>query len=293
MNNDIFPKPPEFDSNDWAKCKENGDFRPIVFEWYKFVGQLCSVIARFDPSSPIVKQTNSVNYSILIGLLNRCSRLMLSNIVLSNEGKFGETTAIIDRCIFESCVKIQWMIKKEGEGSFKKYLANSLKTEIRLKKKINKISESRGGNLLKIENRMINSANRHIKLSRLSEAEVDLYQNKFPDLRSMINSLKLPDFFYMAGQRIGSHHVHGNWSSLLFHYLKEDEEHGLIPKDHDCESKIDQYLVISILVLESLKSFIIHVIYESYTEGFFQIFNGVEEELFEIYQEVVGDDFSE
>lgn len=293
MIDNILPDPPEIDINDWEECKRNGDFRPIVFEWYKFIGQLCVVIASFSSKSPIVKQINGVDYSILTGLLNRCSRLMLSNIALSHNGKFGETTAIIDRCIFESTIKIQWLMEKDREESFKKYMANSLITEIKLKDKIQSIIDDRGGKILPIEKRMIDSANKHIKLSGLNEDEIELYKNKLPDLKSMIDSLKKTEFLYMAGQRVGSHHVHGNWSSLLFHYLREDEEHGLMLRDHDCEPSIDQFFLISVLVLETLKNFIKYVINEPHTMGFFQIFDGVMEELFKIYNEVIGDDFME
>jgi hypothetical protein len=34
-------------------------------------------------------------------------------------------------------------------------------------------------------------------------------------------------YFYVAAQGMGSHHVHGTWSALLFHYIEEQD--GRLP----------------------------------------------------------------
>jgi len=102
----LVPEPPKFTEADWLKCRDSGDYCPILFEWYKFVGTLCNFFASIRPDSPAVRSIPPVHYAVMIGLLNRCSRLMLSNVTLSHEGLFGETTALLDRCIFESCVKV-------------------------------------------------------------------------------------------------------------------------------------------------------------------------------------------
>src|SRR6266480_119580 len=67
------------------------------------------VAAHIQRSTLAFRHIPSQHYHVLVGLLNRCARLMLSNIALSHEGKFGETTAIIDRCIFETAVKLTWL----------------------------------------------------------------------------------------------------------------------------------------------------------------------------------------
>ena len=92
------PTPPKFTDEEMLACREFGDFCPILFEWYKFVGALCNFFASIQQDSPAVKSIEPLHYAGLIGSLNRCSRLMLANVALSHEGLFGETTAIIDRC---------------------------------------------------------------------------------------------------------------------------------------------------------------------------------------------------
>ena len=84
-------------------------------------------------------------YYVLIGLLNRCARLMLSNVALSHERKFGETTAIVDRCIFESAVKIIWLCHAASDEEFTRYLADGLKTEVEFKARIEADIAANGG----------------------------------------------------------------------------------------------------------------------------------------------------
>ena len=97
----MIPEPPDITDNDLQKCRETGDYCPVLFEWYKYVGGLCITFANLQRESPALRNVPEIEYSIVIGLITRCARLMLSNVHLSCDGKFGETTAIIDRCIFD------------------------------------------------------------------------------------------------------------------------------------------------------------------------------------------------
>src|SRR5882672_5749559 len=130
------PSSPKFTDDDWRKCRDSGDYCPMMFEWYKFVGALCNFFACIRPDSSAVRSIPALHYFILVGLLNRCSRLMLANVALSHEGLFGETTALIDRCIFESCVKIGWLCQSDSDERFVRFLADGLRTEVELKAKI-------------------------------------------------------------------------------------------------------------------------------------------------------------
>lgn len=115
---DIIPNPPKFSDEDMQRCRDTGDYKPVLFEWYKFVGSLCVVVANIRPDCPVYRAIPPQHYYVLAGLLNRCARLMLSNVALSHEGKFGETTAIVDRCIFETAVKIIWLSHNASQEEF-------------------------------------------------------------------------------------------------------------------------------------------------------------------------------
>lgn len=124
------PKPPQFDEAQMQRCREAGDYCPVLFEWYQFVGALCNFFARVRLESRDIREIPPIQYSVLVALLNRCSRLMLANTALSHEGRFGETTAILDRCIFESVVKLMWLCAKADDESFMRLILEGLKSDI-------------------------------------------------------------------------------------------------------------------------------------------------------------------
>ncbi len=227
------PDPPIITEEDLNKCRKSGDFCPILFEWYKYVGSLCNFYSCIQQDSPAIRSIPPIQYYILVGLLNRCSRLMLSNVALSHEGLFGETTNIIDRCIAESAIKIAWLCHHRKDDYFNRYLSEGLKTELEFKKLIEKAIDDRG-KPIKIEERMLKSIRNHISSSGLSKAEIETAK-KLPDMAAMIDSLGHDRLMYIVIQRMGSHHVHGTWPSLRLHYL--EEENGILhPRDHDCET---------------------------------------------------------
>lgn len=285
------PHSPKFTDDDWKKCRDSGDYCPILFEWYKFVGELCNFFACIRPDSPAVQTIPHLHYSVLIGLLNRCSRLMFSNVALSHEGLFGETTALIDRCIFESCVKIAWLCQDNSVDRFDRFLADGLKTELELKAKIESNIASRGGQILEIERRMLASIRKHIASTKLSENQITLMK-KLPDMATMIKDLSQDRLMYIVGQRIGSHHVHGTWPSLLIHYLEENEEGMLRPRDHNCETHVNQYVFIPMIVLGTMKSFIRFISDEKNDIApMIRLVEAIEEEINKVNREVIGNDF--
>jgi hypothetical protein len=284
------PLPPEISPEQLARCRETGDFCPVLFEWYKYVGILCNFFASIRPDSPAIKKLPSLHYAVLVGLLNRCTRLMLANVALSHKGLFGETTGILDRCIFESAIKTIWLSVSRDEKYFLRFIADGLKTEVDLKNEIEQMIAERGGTQLDIESRMLESINNYIVSSSLSEEEI-IKSKKLPDLASMINSIGGNRLLYIVGQKMGSHHVHGTWPSLRFHYL--NEYNGLLgPRDHDCSTHINQYFYISIFVIHAMRAFIKYVCLEpDDLKAFEDLLNSIEDEINKLFSEVVGNDF--
>jgi Family of unknown function (DUF5677) len=117
------PEPPSFSEDEIKRVRITGNYAPILFEWYKFAGSLVAVFAHIQPDSPAFKTVPARHYHVLVGLLNRCARLMLSNVALSHKGRFGETTAIVDRCIFESAIKVTWLCDNATDDAFNRYFA--------------------------------------------------------------------------------------------------------------------------------------------------------------------------
>jgi Family of unknown function (DUF5677) len=287
----LLPEPPSFSEDDMRHCREAGDFKPLLFEWYKFVGSLGSVVAHIQPDSPAFRPIPAQHYYVLMGLLNRCVRLMLSNVALSHKGKFGETTALVDRCIFESAIKLIWLCRSASQDEFTRYLASGLKTELELKASIEQAIATRGGVTLPIETRMLASIDKHISASGLSTAEIASTSN-LRDLAAIIQGLGHDRLFYVVGQRIGSHHVHGTWSSLMFHYLQEHDfgnSYKFAPRGHDCATHINQLMFVPLIVLAAMAEYARYTLDKDDADAFDVLFASTKDEIMRIYNEA-GED---
>jgi hypothetical protein len=72
MNEDFeIPQPPKITEEQLAHCREVGDYCPIMFEWYKYVGELCNFYASRRGDSPAIREIPPLHYAVLVGLLNR------------------------------------------------------------------------------------------------------------------------------------------------------------------------------------------------------------------------------
>ena len=290
----MLPDVPQLTEKDMQCCRKTGDFSPVLFEWYKFVGGLCVTFANLlQDSEPVRKDIENQDYAILIGLVNRCARLILANVALSHKGNFGESTSILDRCIFESCVILSWLCNSKIEDKFERYIASGLKTELELKSEVQKAIEARDGVILNIEERMLNSVE-----GCLSEVGFDDEQIKntkgLPNLAAMLDSLGHQRFSYTAGQRIGSHHVHGTWVGLRNHYIEIDES-GRYRTRQESETHINQYVYITYIVLEALSNFVnfVFVSHEDEKKVILHLFEDTAEEITKLNTEIIGADFDE
>jgi hypothetical protein len=264
----ILPEPPQVSEEQWAECKHTGDYRPILFEWYKFSASIGMIVAHIMPESPVCKEFEPIKYYVLAGLLNRCSRLMLSNVALSHTGKFGETTAIIDRCIFESTVKIRWFCENSEISNFHRYCADGLSAESALRGQILENIARRKGVTLPIEERMLASIKDHFAAAGLDSVSAS---KPLPNLADMVKGLGEARILYITGQKLGSHHIHGTWPSLLFHYLEErDTTEGFRfrVRGHDCETHTNQYIIIPLVLMSAIESYLAFLLHAPADEAF-------------------------
>jgi len=253
------PQKPTFPAELWDKCRKDKDFMPILFEWYKHVGVMCNILASVSRSSPAIRKMPALHYAILTGLLNRCSRIMLSNVRLSVMNKYGETTRLLDRSIIESAVIVQWLCHEDSDDCFQRYLADGIKSDLKLKDHIKQNIAGRGGDALVIENGMLSSIQECIDSTELSEEQIR-QMKPLPDLWSMCRDIGLSERFYIGTQRMGSHEVHGTWTSLRSHYLRQDEHGEYYLRDHNVRPHENQFIAIPIVILETLNRFMEYVV---------------------------------
>lgn len=289
----MIPDPPKIDADDMRKCRETGDYSPVLFEWYKFVAGLCVTFANLLQDTPIVrKDITKRDYGILIGLLNRSARIMLANVALSHKGGFGESTSILDRSIFESCVVLIWLCKSTEEDRFDRYIAPGLKTQIELKTQLEKAIDARGGVKLNIEARMLQSVEGCLDEAGFDENKIKLTKG-LPDLASMLEYLGQQRFVYTAGQRISSDHVHGTWVGLRNHYI-ELADNGVYHTKLSSPTHVNQYVYIAYVVLDALRYFVNYVFVscETEKETLLNLFNNTANEISGINDEIIGSDYN-
>lgn len=281
--------PPKFSDEQLKKSRDSGDFTPLLFEHYKQIAGIALAISSVLPESPALQISHWTRYYISAGLLIRCYRLMLANVALSHEGKFGETTAIIDRSIFETAVKLRWLCDQENEDRFVRYLHDSLGPEFEFRSLIQKNIQERGY-ILPIESRMLSSIARHILATDYSEEALH-GAKKLPTLEQMMSDLGFDRLQYVIFQRLGSHHTHGTWSSLLMHYLKEQESsdrdnpHAFRPRsENDCSAHGNHYMAVANLVSHAIESYVKYFLRGEDSESLRRLVTGARKALMATYK---------
>lgn len=282
---------PTFPAELWERCRKDKDFMPILFEWYKYIGVVCNIVASISDESLAVRDMPSLNYAILTGLLNRCSRLMLSNIRLSVMKKYGETIMLLDRSIYESAVIVRWLCLKDSDECFQRYLGHGVKSDLKLKDQIQQNITERGGEALVIERDMLGSIEECIKSTSLSETQIR-EMKPLPDLWSMCRDVGLSEKFYIGTQRMGSHEVHGTWTALRSHYLRQDADGRYRLRDHDVRPHENQFMVIPLIILDTLKQFIEYSVPNpTHREPIELIITESRTEMLKLTQEITSPDF--
>lgn len=284
------PLPPTFSEEQYEDCRQKKDFRSMLFEWYRYTGRIAILYASVSPSSSALKSVPPLHFAILTGLLNRCARLMVANIALSHKGYFGETVSILDRCIFESSMKLMWLCKTGTVESFNRYIADGLKTELELKGKINANIAARDQKTQKIEERMLKSIERTFSETGLPQSEI-LATKPLPDLAAMTSVVYDDRLLYVVGQKIGSHYVHGTFHNLTRFYLK-NENGSYSLRDHDCEIKPDQYVFSARFALDAIVSFVQYVSADAEIAHKLSVLpTSIASEIQKVYAELLEDDF--
>ncbi len=282
---------PVFTDKIWGECRRSKDFMPILFEWYKYISGMCSTLAAISKDSPAIRKVPALNYAILTGLLNRCARLMTSNLRLSATNLYGETVALIDRSIHESAITVQWLCLNDGKNGFQRYLASGMKGDITLRNHILSSISDRGGETWVIEKGMLDSIEDCLNSTGLSEKQIKEIK-RLPDVWSMCKNIGLSERFYIGIQRMGSHEVHGTWTSLRTHYLRQKENGQYHLRDLDVRPHENQFMDIPLTILYTLVKFIEYVVADAnFRERIDTVLGDAVSEMLKVISEITKEDF--
>lgn len=280
----MFPSPPDDIEEILLRCKKKNQYEEVAYEWYKYVAQVALTSASLDINSPLIRFQDKSNYGVLIGLLSRVSRLMLSNMKLSSGALHGETTTILDRCINESAIKVIWLCHDYDENKFDIFKAKALWTEVKLKEEINQNILKRKGEILPIEDRMLASINKYIDESKLTEEKIKKLRKKMPNMADIMRSISMKDLHYTVIMNIGSHSLHGTWVSLKRDYYTENEAEVHLKDMNESYTHINQYLSVSTYALECLKCFFQLIFHDGHEkENIKGLFDDIKKEILNIW----------
>jgi hypothetical protein len=113
-----------------------------------------------------------------------------------------------------------------------------------------------------------------------------------PDLWSMCRDVGLSEKFYIGTQRMGSHEVHGTWTALRSHYLRQDADGEYRLRDHDVRPHENQFMVIPLVILDTLKQFIEYSVPNpAHREPIELIIAETRVEMLKLTHEIVSPDF--
>lgn len=115
---------------------------------------------------------------------------------------------------------------------------------------------------------------------------------KLPNLASMLETTGFNRLAYVVAQRIGSHHIHGTWPSLLYHYLEEihDEDGSrFVPRDANCSTHINQFMSTPRVVLRATQAYVDYAFIDDKTKvKLHSLIESTQDAIMKIYVEAKG-----
>ena len=137
------------------------------------------------------------------------------------------------RLVFETAVNIRFLVKNFSDEIVEAYLAYSFRHDRRLHDLIQLNIEQRGGVVLPIEDRMLKSIERSVRLANivLDKVDPDDRADWAGNLYQRAKAVGMDKTIYLVAFGGGSLSVHGNWHDLYNYHLDWVEEaQGFTPE---------------------------------------------------------------
>ncbi len=237
-------------------CRTKDQFGALVYELYKEAGGLVCVTS----STFIGYEGDAIrfdrNQAICAGLLVRISKFMLSVVKLSAGIEHGETVQVLNRCIIESTVNLRYLLLRDDEDIYDRFVKNSFVAERELYDMIQENIEARDGEQLAIEQNMLKSILQKCESSGVTIEEVGLRAGGWGgSFRDRLSALGLDERAYTVFQGIPSHAVHGTWMDLLNTHLIRRED-GFEPDLDHLRTDGELLSPIGIFVVEAAREYL-------------------------------------
>ena len=237
-------------------CKANEQFGPLVYELYREAARIVCLgsAAYFGCSGSLQKFDR--NQAISSALLVRISKYMLSAYKLSTDIEHGETVEALNRCIIESTVNLRYLLLRDDEDIYDRFVKNSFVAKRELYDMIQENIEARDGEQLAIEQNMLKSILQKCESSGVTIEEVGLRAGGWGgSFRDRLSALGLDERAYTVFQGIPSHAVHGTWMDLLNNHLIRRED-GFEPDLDHLRTDGELLSPIGIFVVEAAREYL-------------------------------------
>ena len=212
-------------------CQDKNEFGGLSFALYReatgLVWTTCNAYYEAGNGFTITR-----NQAVCLGLLSRISKLMASVLKLSSDVEHGETVQILDRCILESSIDLEYLLKKDDDTVYGRFVKFGLKGERELYDIIQENITNRNGQELEIERDMLLSIARTCEHSGTKIEEINPRAGSWGgSYKDRMTAIGLGEG-YPIFQGMTSQAVHGSWSDLIRNYLTKNDT-GYKPKpDH-------------------------------------------------------------
>ena len=212
-------------------CQERDEFGGLSFALFKEAAGIVWVTcnAYYETGDG---PTMNLNQAVCAGFLSRISKIMVSVAKLSSGEEHGEVVQILNRCILESSVDLQYLLLKDDDAMYERFVKFGLKGERELYDIIQKNITNRNGQELEIERDMLLSIARTCEDSGVKIEEINSRAGSWGgSYRDRMTEIGLEEG-YPIFQGMTSQAVHGSWSDLIRNYLNKSDT-GYEPKpDH-------------------------------------------------------------
>ena len=132
---------------------------------------------------------------------------------------------MLNRCIIESAVNLRYLLMKDDDEVYNRFVNTSLRAERELYDIILTNIENRDGSQLAIEQSMLVSIKETCEQSGVNIEEVSQKSSNWGgNFEDKLKSLEIDRRGYVALQMIPSHAVHGDWVDLIKNHLLKKED---------------------------------------------------------------------
>ena len=216
-------RPVEVNDEILKACRNAGSLGALMFDLYRETGHLVTVLCSAYYENRANRIALPRNQAICNALLVRISKLMVSVVKLSSEIEHGETVQILNRCLIESSINLQFLVQKDDEGIYDDFVRSGLSSERELFDLIQSNIKDRDGEELVIEQDMLQSIRNTCQNSGLSIEEINPRAGNWGgSFKDKLTALGIEEAYPIL-QKTTSQSVHGSWSDLITNHLRINE----------------------------------------------------------------------